>query len=67
MLYVFKLGQNAAEATKNIFVQKMQTYSNQMAQSDAGALGNVEHPFMAIASGPLWPGVVAPDRAQSID
>ena len=30
--------------------------------SNAGALGNVEYPFIAIAPGPQWSGMVAPDR-----
>ena len=33
---------------------------------NAGALGNVEYLFIAIAPSPLWPGVVAPDRIQSM-
>ena len=34
--------------------------------SDAGALGNAEYPFIAITPGPLWSGMVAPNRAQSM-
>ena len=35
-----------------------------MALNNAGALGNAEYPFIAIA--PIGPGVVEPDRALSM-
>ena len=35
--------------------------------SDAGALGNAEYFFIAIAPRPLWVGVVAPDRTLSMN
>ena len=35
-------------------------------QSDSVALVNVEYPFIAIAPGPLWPGVGAPDSVLSM-
>ncbi len=31
-----------------------------------GALGNVEPPSLPLHPGPLWPGMVAPDRALSM-
>ena len=37
-----------------------------MTLNNAGALGNAEYPFITLLPGPLWSGVVAPDRALSI-
>ena len=34
--------------------------------SNAGALGNAGYPFIATLPGPLWLGVVAPDRVLSM-
>ena len=34
--------------------------------SNTGALGNTEHPSIAILPGPLWPRGVAPDRVLSM-
>ena len=42
------------------------TLNNLIDCSNTGALGNAEYSFIVIAPGPLWHGVVAPDRALSI-
>ena len=40
-------------------------YSIKPSDGEAPALGNVQYSFTALALGPHWPGVVAPDRILS--
>ena len=41
-------------------------YTTKQSDGDAGALRNAEHFFIPLLPGPLWPGMIAPDRTLSM-